>query len=270
MKNKYLWFIFGVVAAVHFAFLLWAWMPSQTTSKPLIARKQVVVKTVALQPAPPKNIEIASPVIAEIVTPEPPAPPPPKPAPEPKPVPAPAPKPKPTAAPPPKPIKPPEPKAVIPKKPTPPPPPPAPAPETPKPKQPSAAQQALLAKAKASLSQVAKPTTVANPTTTTAVTIPSLQIEGVPSKIEKGSPSYQSLVAGHLQGALVLPERGKANVSLTIDRSGKVIHYEIINSGSAKNRTYLQENLSNLSFPPFGLLLDKDKETFELTLTSSY
>jgi len=64
---------------------------------------------------------------------------------------------------------------------------------------------------------------------------------------------FISSLVGYLQGQLQLPDRGEVQIQLTLRKDGKVETMKVIKTESEKNRTYLEENLSKLSFPPIYL-----------------
>ncbi len=60
---------------------------------------------------------------------------------------------------------------------------------------------------------------------------------------------FISSLIGYLQGQLQLPDRGEVQIQLTLRKDGKVETMKVIKTESEKNRKYLEENLSKLSFP---------------------
>ncbi len=259
------WKIFAGVAVLHLAAFVWIVIDRAPPKAPSIQRKQLLVKTISLQP--PKILAVAPEPPHPAAVFEPPGPttqptapafqnkplvPKPKSVPTPKPAP---PKPAPPKPTPPKPT-PPVPK-VEPIKPVLPPPPPIISPQ----------KQEMLAKARASLSQVTKaapmPTTVNSSAPLLAMDLPA-------SSGETTTATYQSLVIQQLQGTLKLPEHGEVAISVTIDKNGKVIQFSILTALSTKNRNYVEAEIPKMNFPRFGTWLPgKEKETFEFTLTGT-
>jgi hypothetical protein len=92
----------------------------------------------------------------------------------------------------------------------------------------------------------------------------------IPKKIESkptetaaiAPPNYAEFLIGYLQEALILPERGDVRVKLVIDRFGKLLDCEILETKSAKNGEFLKNRLPELAFPCLN-----DFDIFEATQT---
>lgn len=64
--------------------------------------------------------------------------------------------------------------------------------------------------------------------------------------------SYQDELAYRLKRLLKLPEYGAIKIKLTLDRLGKVLKVETINSESKKNTAYIEKEIPKILFSPFG------------------
>jgi hypothetical protein len=60
---------------------------------------------------------------------------------------------------------------------------------------------------------------------------------------------YKDHLIVFFQGNLELPEKGDVKVNLEIDRQGKLVHFEIIDSESTKNEEFLKNRLPELKLP---------------------
>lgn len=252
-RKKIFWIIFGCVAIVHLAGIgLTTLSPARPNFQP-IKKQHVVVKTIALNPsspskqisAPPKN---TAPVAST----------------------APAPTPQVKAAtpiakttpPPSPPVKTPPPKAAAPK-PTPivktaipPTAPKTPVKNTPKETQNvstvSPEKKALLAKAQASLAKIGSPPPASAPKTTPSYQDLTIELGQIAlGEGNLGASDYPSIVVGHIQSSLTLPEHGTVELTLKLNKSGKVEKVSILKSASKKNKTYVENQLTKLHFPPF-------------------
>lgn len=78
--------------------------------------------------------------------------------------------------------------------------------------------------------------------------------------------SYSSEVASRLKKALRLPDYGAVKIKLTLERTGKVVKVETIQSESNKNKAYVESKVPGLLFPPFGQRFkDAEQNTFVIT-----
>lgn len=64
--------------------------------------------------------------------------------------------------------------------------------------------------------------------------------------------AYRDELAKRLKLYLKLPEYGEVKVKLTIDRTGKVTFTKVLSFQSAKNASFIEQNLPKLKMPPFG------------------
>lgn len=64
--------------------------------------------------------------------------------------------------------------------------------------------------------------------------------------------AYRDELGQRLRLYLKLPEYGDVKVKLTIDRMGKITFIKIISFQSAKNASFIEQNLPKLKMPPFG------------------
>lgn len=95
--------------------------------------------------------------------------------------------------------------------------------------------------------------------------IESLSFQGG-GGIEEG---YISDLTASLKLLLHLPEYGQVRLYLTVLRSGDVDSFEIVESASRINRTYLERALRELALPAFGSRFpQEEKHTFALTLSN--
>lgn len=79
-------------------------------------------------------------------------------------------------------------------------------------------------------------------------------------------PEYGEWLIGFLQNSLDLPEYGEVKATLEIDRFGKLVKCEILETKSTKNAAFLQSELPDLLFPyftDFGIL--GETQTFTIT-----
>lgn len=100
--------------------------------------------------------------------------------------------------------------------------------------------QGLLAKAQANMDKVQK-----NPEKLSAIAL------AVPQWTAKES-SYQEELSSMLKLLLRLPEFGQVQIELTLDRLGNVKKIKVVKSESDRNRAYIENAITALSFPPFG------------------
>jgi outer membrane biosynthesis protein TonB len=230
-----IWAIVGMVLVVH-AVALFLLLREQVVVSQPIQRPRVVVKTVSLAPQP---VDVKAPVVQaqEVVRSAP------KPEPEPKPKPKPAVKPAPA-------------KPVVAKKETPKPPAPKPTVDL------SKARESL-----AALKNQPQETSVAR----SNVVIPTLapSVASLPQTSDPTELSYNDDLIVRLRSLLRLPEYGDVKVSLTIDRSGKVLAFEVLQSENAANKRYVDLHLPRCKFADFGKhFADENSKTFQLTLSN--
>lgn len=291
-KDHSLRTIVPIVLLLHVLLIVWILQFSTDIEKPVVP-KRLTVTSVKLAPkaVPQKPAAPAPPVVQKVeepvFVPEPvevkPAPKPePKPQPKPKAEPKPEPKapPKVEAKPKPTPKKPaPQPKKVAkaaPKKP------PAPA----KPKEPVAQAKApspvdekkknLLNQARETIGKInlkndktvaTAPLNTQLPQRIESLSIDQLNIETTPS-MGAHEVAYRDELAGRLKLLLKLPEYGTVKLKLTINRKGKVMKVQILNSESVKNQKLIEKTLPELSLPPFGSQF-AGMEQFTFTITMS-
>jgi colicin import membrane protein len=78
---------------------------------------------------------------------------------------------------------------------------------------------------------------------------------------------YEKEVEYRLKMGLRLPEYGTVKIRLTLDRSGKVILVETMESQSDKNKKYAEEKIPHLLFPSFGNRFpEMEKKPFVIAL----
>ncbi|MDP1836221.1 MAG: hypothetical protein Q8K75_09905 [Chlamydiales bacterium] len=230
-----IWAIVGMVLVAH-AFALFLLLREQVVVSQPLRRPHIVVKTISLSPQP---VVVTAPVVQvqeiPVVVP--------KPKPNPKPVSTPKQTP---------------PKPVVAKK------------ETPKPPSPPPKQTAALSKARESLAAL-KNQSQETPVAHSSVVIPTLapSVASLPQTSGPSELSYQDDLAVRLRSLLRLPEYGDVKVSLTIDRSGKVLAFEVLQSENAANRRYVDTHLPRCKFADFGKhFVDESSKTFQLTLSN--
>lgn len=98
----------------------------------------------------------------------------------------------------------------------------------------------------------------------------------VPKKIESNrqlteidspiDPNYGEFLVAFLQNTLDLPEYGEVKAKIEIDRFGKLVHCEILQTKSIKNGEFIKNQLPELLFPclnDFGILANT--QTFTIT-----
>lgn len=101
----------------------------------------------------------------------------------------------------------------------------------------------------------------------------ALQVDALPVSEQGGGVdwgakevSYSSEVASRLKKALRLPDYGAVKIKLTLDRTGKVVKVETVQSESHKNKAYVESKVPGLLFPPFGQRFkDAEQNTFVIT-----
>jgi hypothetical protein len=79
----------------------------------------------------------------------------------------------------------------------------------------------------------------------TEISIPTLHIESI--TFEESNSTER--IAAFLQDSLQLPEYGEVKVALSLDRSGKLLHLDILDSKSEKNKQFIKNRLPELQFP---------------------
>ncbi|MFN0065720.1 MAG: hypothetical protein ACKVOH_05740 [Chlamydiales bacterium] len=62
---------------------------------------------------------------------------------------------------------------------------------------------------------------------------------------------YEEALAVYLQENICLPENGDLRLSLTLKRDGTISSVKVTASRSAKNRTYVEKEVTLIHFPPF-------------------
>lgn len=79
--------------------------------------------------------------------------------------------------------------------------------------------------------------------------------------------SYSQEVAYRLKMTLRLPDYGAVKIKLTLDRTGKVIKVETLQSESKKNKVYVENKIPPILFSSFGQRFQGfNQKTFEITL----
>jgi hypothetical protein len=68
-------------------------------------------------------------------------------------------------------------------------------------------------------------------------------------EISEADPTYSEYLIAYLQAALDLPEFGEVKAKLEIDRFGKLLALEILETKSRKNAEFLKKELPLLDFP---------------------
>lgn len=142
-------------------------------------------------------------------------------------------------------------------------------------------EQALLNKAKenlAKMSETRDKISTSSSSSLAATTLPKalgdLQVDALPlgemgSTGEWGAKeiSYSDEVASRLKMALRLPDYGAVKIRLTLDRTGKVVKVETVQSESNKNKAYVESKIPALLFPSFGQRFQGvSQNTFVITL----
>lgn len=147
-----------------------------------------------------------------------------------------------------------------------------------------AKQDALVAKALASLnsaSKLDKKKTVAG-TSRAAASAATSQIGTLSSEslvaiksdgevLTGREKTYYDELVQRLKLHLKLPDYGDVKVLLTLNRAGKVLKVECTTSKSQKNSSYLKKVLPSMSFPSFGQNFTGEKEhTFNLHFSNDF
>lgn len=81
--------------------------------------------------------------------------------------------------------------------------------------------------------------------------------------------AYRDELAHRLKLLLKLPEFGEVKLKLTVERSGKVAHLNILHSVSRENKLYIEKTLPTLKMPPFGENFAKE-QNYSFTITLSH
>ena len=139
-------------------------------------------------------------------------------------------------------------------------------------------QQALLAQAQESIAKIrgGRATIDANQNAPRAdLQIPQLTLTAMATDDTAGwsaqELSYRDELAGRLKLQLKLPEYGGVKLKLTLLRSGQVAKVKIVEAGSQRNRSYVENQLPTLLFPPFGTHFGQEPEyTFAITLNNDF
>lgn len=77
---------------------------------------------------------------------------------------------------------------------------------------------------------------------------------------------YAGQLVEALQAQLNLPEMGKVKISLSLTSEGQIVQLRILSSENKRNEKFLEEELKQITFPPFTGSLKKEKEhTFVLS-----
>lgn len=123
----------------------------------------------------------------------------------------------------------------------------------------------LMALAEKSLSTLdAKKSLVFSPSS--LKTLPSLSCEVTPEKEEMDAGYIKDLVL-HLKNLLILPEKGRVKISVTLSETGKIENLKILFAESLANEEYVLSVLKNASFPsPPKSIGKKNNPTFTLVL----
>lgn len=80
---------------------------------------------------------------------------------------------------------------------------------------------------------------------------------------------YESSLATYLKKSLCLPEHGSVQLSITLDRKGLLKEIKVLLSPSSTNKQYVEKQLAQAHFPPFGPAFPGEKEhSFTLLLSS--
>lgn len=99
--------------------------------------------------------------------------------------------------------------------------------------------------------------------------IEELSIDTLPRQGKKREAGYHKALAEMLKKKLCLPEYGRVDLRLTLDKEGNVLAFEILSSQSEKNRFFVEENLSKLVFPSFSSYFFGEKQrTFVMILSN--
>ena len=92
---------------------------------------------------------------------------------------------------------------------------------------------------------------------------------GDPGGAQSEEVQYSDELVQRLKLVLRLPEYGRVKVRLVIKRDGRVVRVEVISSQSEKNRKYVEERLTHVTFPNFGShFAGQQEKTFPLTLSN--
>lgn len=146
-------------------------------------------------------------------------------------------------------------------------------------------EQALLAKAKETLAKISETRNKVSSSpsvnlenTVIPKELSHLQVDALTTgEIEKigewgtNETSYSDEVAYRLKMALKLPDYGEVRVKLTLDRTGKVVKVDTVQSESKKNQAYVESKIPTLLFPSFGQRFQGvSHHTFVFTLQNDF
>jgi colicin import membrane protein len=135
-------------------------------------------------------------------------------------------------------------------------------------------QQAALAKARDALAGLKADSHAykaeSSKTLASELSLPTLTASPLPEKASTLiEVSYQDDLILRLQTVLRLPEYGNVKVSLTLDRSGRVDAFKVLDSRSAANKKYVEEHLPRCKFADFGKHFPSENQhVFVLTLSN--
>lgn len=113
-----------------------------------------------------------------------------------------------------------------------------------------------------------------SPTSMISVPTPIKELKADSYEIQSGalteeSAGYKDVLIQHLKDALNLPGYGTVKIELTLSHEGIMQKLDVVYSDSEVNRLYLENALSQLSFPHFnGELVNKKSYKFCLTFCS--
>lgn len=82
------------------------------------------------------------------------------------------------------------------------------------------------------------------------------------------SSDYQSKLIACLHETLHLPEHGEVKVELTLSSDGRLLRLQVLSAESKRNKTYLEDQLHHVTFPPISSGNSSTKEhSFTLSFT---
>jgi colicin import membrane protein len=142
-------------------------------------------------------------------------------------------------------------------------------------------EQALLTKAKENLAKmsqtrdkISSSSSINLETTTPLKELGSLQVDALLIENTEGTNdwgakevSYSDEIAYLLKTMLKLPDYGAIKIKLTLNRTGRAIKVETLQSESTQNKVYVENKIQKMSFPSFGQRFQGvSQNTFIITL----
>ena len=147
----------------------------------------------------------------------------------------------------------------------------APAPQK---KEPNEKQKALLSKAKENLSKVGQAQSFSNESLAAIDKPLPKQLDQLKSESilqsqvssQDQESTYIDEISSFIKNMLKLPEYGAVKIKLTLNKEGRVLKVETLQTESAINKAYIEKKIPTLLFPSFSKKFQIEQKTFIITL----